>query len=438
MLYSCCNIYLQSSRRCVCWCGMSLTSCIRKQTIVTLMLVIATTGLVLLSILRTTSFSPMFSHQRFALPALFHSNKTFFSLPSDKAVSRKHSKCDPGWVGDRGRQCSFCHSSSKDLSIYVEDFHQLQNYYTTYEGFITSIPKSCPLPNGAKCLLRKNDETADVVFRMTKYVTFDRPVRYCSPQIFALLHSEAEFLGYDQGFMSLADITVTHHLSSTVLYHDACERSYVNIEAAKRVLRVAQRRKGIAMFLSNCDPQWRQSYIEELLEYVHVDSYGSCFHNTQDDTDNMWTHPNSWRKILIRKAKKYRMLITFENTIQKEYFSEKIFLAYQSGAIPVYWGPSDIYKWVPGNHTFIDASTFNEPKELAAYLKRVVDDDSLFKHHTTNFDWDKTANMIKTHCPPVNYMCGVCRAAYRLREESRHSASNRPCFCNYSGKQNSD
>ena len=89
-------------------------------------------------------------------------------------------------------------------------------------------------------------------------------------------------------------------------------------------------------------------------------------------------------------ASKYRMVVTFENTIQTDYVSEKINLVYLSGAIPVYWGPPEIYSWVPGNHSFIDASAFSGPKELAAYLKKVDEDDELFRHHTTNFDVEKS------------------------------------------------
>ena len=69
-------------------------------------------------------------------------------------------------------------------------------------------------------------------------------------------------------------------------------------------------------------------------------------------------------------------------------------MAYSGRAIPVYWGPPDIYDWVPGNHTFIDPRNFSGPKELAEYMKRVAEDDALFNYHTSNFDWDRTKRMM--------------------------------------------
>jgi hypothetical protein len=320
--------------------------------------------------------------------------------------------------------CSFCKMPTNVVSIYVESFEQMVEYYPNRKDFVTEIPSTCTMPDGVRCVVQHDNPTADVVFRMSRLVHSDLPVRYCYPQIFALLNSEAETSGYDRGLLRFTDLRVDHHLESDVLYHDVCD--VVDLKEAENTDRSADKRTGIALVVSNCRARWRYNYLEHLMQHVPIDSYGHCLHNKDSELNDH----RSWRKSMIEIGRKYRMVISFENTVVKDYISEKIFHIYQSGAIPVYWGPSDIYKWVPGNHTFIDASTFNEPKELAAYLKRVVDDDSLFKHHTTNFDWDKTANMIKTHCPPVNYMCGVCRAAYD-KVVKRRTHKEQVCSCGY-------
>jgi len=41
-------------------------------------------------------------------------------------------------------------------------------------------------------------------------------------------------------------------------------------------------RHGIAMFVSNCHSHllWRRNYLKELMEYINIDSYGGCLHNT--------------------------------------------------------------------------------------------------------------------------------------------------------------
>ena len=84
------------------------------------------------------------------------------------------------------------------------------------------------------------------------------------------------------------------------------------------------------------------------------------------------------------------MAVTFENLIQDSYTSEKIIVVFSSGAIPVYWCPPQVYSWVPGNHSFIDASKYKDSLEdLAKYLKHIDEEDDLFKYHTSNFGINK-------------------------------------------------
>ena len=408
-------------------------STLTRKRVMATMLILAVSTLCLSSVLLVKS-----SGVRFVLNEHSSSEKDFFSLPSDKALNRTDFVCNSSLMFEEIPKCSFCDSENKNLTIFIENFEELESYYTNYEHMKRDVENLCPLPEGAKCFIDTDPEnssllSADAVFRMTKYLNVMNPVRYCYPQIFALLHSEAVSPGYDQGFMALADIRVSYHLSSTVLFHDTCDPHRFKLNAAKKVKRKPSKRKGIAMFVSNCDAWWRYDYLSELIDQVDIDSYGHCLHNTDKDPDNMWTNRKNWQRSLIRTSSRYRMVVSFENTIQKDYISEKIFTIYQSGAIPVYWGPPDIYKWVPGNHTFIDASQFSGPKELAAYLKRVNEDDVLFQHHTTNFDWGRLSSMLRL-CSPVNYLCGVCRTAYRLRELSRTQRTS-PCGCDYAPLQ---
>ena len=59
------------------------------------------------------------------------------------------------------------------------------------------------------------------------------------------------------------------------------------------------------------------------------------------------------KEIFLEIARKYGMIIAFENNIQKDYITEKLALIFQSGAIPVYRDAPEAYQWVPENHPFI-------------------------------------------------------------------------------------
>ena len=73
-------------------------------------------------------------------------------------------------------------------------------------------------------------------------------------------------------------------------------------------------------------------------------------------------------------------------------------MAYESGAIPIYWGPAETYNWLSGNHTIIDPQNYRGPLDLARYLKRVDAQDEYFIYHTSNFDWEKTREHQRKLC----------------------------------------
>ena len=287
-----------------------------------------------------------------------------------------------------------------NISTFLESYHDLLVFYR--DEFKINVDY-CTLPNGAKCIYQSTEPMADVVFRATQFI-YDgtAPLRYCPHQVLAVLHSEAENHQFGLYQMDLADIRIDHHLSSDATYKEICTLPVDKWEKNDSPSDPSKR-KGIALFSSDCSFHWRTQYYRKLMQYVNITSYGKCFHNAQEPSsrDN--------RSSLVDIASKHRMVVTFENVIQTDYISEKIVLVYQSGAIPVYWGPPEIYSWVPGNHSFIDASMFDGPKELAAYLKKVDEDDELFRHHTSNFDVQRTKAVINKYCFKSDYFCRVCQ-----------------------------
>ena len=305
-------------------------------------------------------------------------------------------------------------SSNVPVSIYFENYGNVNAMYgNTYSNWISKKWK-CEIPNG-QCTFEVENKKADVVLKNAFVNLFvpSAPPRYCDRQILAVLNSEAESRCPVAAIKTLrsADIKVDHHLSSDITVTEACmipnlwkKENYKPPDPSKR--------KGVALFLSHCTPdlKWRNNYILELSKYIHLHSYGTCFHNV-----SMPSNRNTYIDSFASTAEKHRMVVTFENTIEADYISEKIGLAYKSGVIPVYWGPPEIYQWVPGNHTFIDPQKFKGPKELAEYLKRVDEDDDLFRYHTTNLDLERTRKMGEKYCDDVPYMCKICKKAQDIK-----------------------
>ena len=308
------------------------------------------------------------------------------------------------------------HTPTNYISIYLESFHRLNAFYgNSFTSMEKEIPHTCQLPEGGTCTLHHSSTNAnlsDVVFRMVRFIHPGGTVRYHKGQLLAVMNSEAKRGEYGLQQLKEADIKIDHHPSSEIMLAEICGLPVHKWETSPPP--DPTQRKGIAMFTSNCWAQWRSEYFKKLHEFIHIDSYGHCFHNkdeppTHDKGDN-----------LVTLSSKYRMVVTFENLIQEDYISEKIVSVFVSGAIPVYWGPPQIYSWVPGNHSFIDASKYT-PEELAKYLKRVNKDNDLFRHHTTNFDIDKTKEMIDRLCQnDIPYMCRVCQIAQKKLLQNLH------------------
>jgi hypothetical protein len=109
----------------------------------------------------------------------------------------------------------------------------------------------------------------------------------------------------------------------------------------------------------------RTEYVRELMRYLKVDCYGRAFHNRELAGD-------CGRESKLETLARYRFDLAFENSISKDYLSEKFFDPLVSGCVPVYRGAPNIEEFAPGDHCFINAADFHGPQELAAYLLHFV------------------------------------------------------------------
>jgi hypothetical protein len=119
-------------------------------------------------------------------------------------------------------------------------------------------------------------------------------------------------------------------------------------------------------------------------EFIEVDLYGRGWMKR-------YTRSNLWLVYLLNYFKikkiykgacnskietmtKYKFSLCFENLKMDGYITEKIFDCFFAGTVPIYWGCTDIDKWIPAN-CYIDIRKFSTPKDLAFYLKSVSNDE---------------------------------------------------------------
>ncbi|XP_077537542.1 alpha-(1,3)-fucosyltransferase C-like isoform X1 [Haemaphysalis longicornis] len=128
--------------------------------------------------------------------------------------------------------------------------------------------------------------------------------------------------------------------------------------------------------VSHCDTFGkREDFVEELQRHIHVDVYGKC---------GNYSCSRSVRNSCHRQfASEYFFLLSFENTVCKDYVTEKLYFTLLFDIIPVTFGGADYQALAPPG-SYIDALKFKTPKDLADYLKVVSEDFELYKSY---FQW---------------------------------------------------
>lgn len=181
-------------------------------------------------------------------------------------------------------------------------------------------------------------------------------------------------------------------------------------------------------------PSDRDSYVQELMKYIKIDSFGPCLNNKKMPSSIDGFHKlndEAYYKFLAR----YKFHISFENAICKDYMTEKLFRPLEIGVVPIYMGSSDARRFMPNDHSAIFVSEFESPKELAKYLNELDNDDSKYneylQHHHKGIENDWLVKTIedrkwRIHGPSdkVNFMhrmhagleCDLCNLIIKRRD----------------------
>ena len=85
----------------------------------------------------------------------------------------------------------------------------------------------------------------------------------------------------------------------------------------------------VAYVQSSCDtPSGRDEYVEELMNYIKVDSYGFCLHNK--DLPSHLSQPQKMKDIeFLHILAKYKFVLAIENAVCDDYITEKLWKVIQ-------------------------------------------------------------------------------------------------------------
>ncbi|XP_071085993.1 glycoprotein 3-alpha-L-fucosyltransferase A-like [Haliotis cracherodii] len=158
---------------------------------------------------------------------------------------------------------------------------------------------------------------------------------------------------------------------------------------------VRRKSRSIAWFVSNCrTPSKREVYVRELRKHIDVDIYGACRNNKSFDCAKR----RSFECLGLLNTT-YRFYLSFENSLCKDYITEKFYNTFRTSAIAIVRGGADYARLLPEG-TFINTASFDSPKSLANYIRYLERNETamgaiLEKKHKyeyinsegTDFDW---------------------------------------------------
>jgi hypothetical protein len=182
----------------------------------------------------------------------------------------------------------------------------------------------------------------------------------------------------DQRFMENFDLTMTYRQSADIWCPYLPDISAFEAALAAPV---PPKNAGVpvVMFQSSAiNRSGRNSFVLELMKHIGIHSYGSFLKNRPLPIEDRGHET----KLSVIGA--YKFCIGFENSIAQDYVTEKFFDPFLAGTVPVYLGAPNIDMFAPGENTFIDASKFSSPLQLAQFLAQLESDEKAYRRY---FEW---------------------------------------------------
>ena len=274
--------------------------------------------------------------------------------------------------------------------VFLVAWDDLNNFLFIHEKSI----KDCPVPCFIAGRLPQGDEKGSCLEEVDGFI-FHPPTRdrlhhgsewpnKREYQRNVLFSTETETnwpILKDENYLSHMDMNMTFSLKSVIPF-----TYFISIDfytkfwpwpGAKQALAQKISDTPVMMMISNCAPNlFRTRFLTELMNYVKIDSYGSCLHNKEIPPE--LTAPDvQWWETKWNLTAKYKMVIAFENSVHEDYVTEKLFHSLIVGTVPIYFGAPNVDRFTPSKKSIIKVSDFgNDAKELANYINRLNENDN--------------------------------------------------------------
>lgn len=183
-----------------------------------------------------------------------------------------------------------------------------------------------------------------------------------------------------------------------------------------------------AWFVSNCDtPGKREDFVRKLQDTIDVDIYGICGKlECQPKTPPGATYFHMQSNTCFQMVERdYFFYLSFENSLCKDYVTEKLFNIMEYNVIPVVFGKANYSDIFPPN-SLIEALSFESPAQLGRYLVKVSQNETLYRSY---LEWKKTS-YIRTwnFGGVVKDICTVCHHLFGEGKDDHERKNLSPAY----------
>ncbi|KAM9315373.1 4-galactosyl-N-acetylglucosaminide 3-alpha-L-fucosyltransferase 9 [Gastrophryne carolinensis] len=194
------------------------------------------------------------------------------------------------------------------------------------------------------------------------------------------------------GIEHLFNLTLTYRRDSDI----QVPYGFMVVSTQPFEFEVPSKDKLVCWVVSNWNPDHvRVKYYNELSKYIEILTFGQAFGEYLSD------------KSLIPTISTCKFYLSFENSIHKDYITEKLYNALLAGSVPIVLGPprENYENYIPAD-SFIHVEDFLSPRELADYLIILNKDTERYlayfnwrKHYTVNLShfWESHACLACDH-----------------------------------------
>ncbi|PNW69860.1 hypothetical protein CHLRE_18g749697v5 [Chlamydomonas reinhardtii] len=221
----------------------------------------------------------------------------------------------------------------------------------------------------------------------------------------------------NKDFMKAFDVESSYRTCSQVpvFYFDYNEKQVHAL--FKAPVSFEQKKTALVYVNSNCGAKSGRSDIMRRVialkdQEVPTHSWGNCDRNMEVT--------GSFDKMELIRG--YKFCVAMENSITKDYITEKLWQALEAGCVPVYLGPHNVADFLPDPDAIIDYNRLGSPEALNKELHRLATDRDAYEAKLAwkSRKWEELApsflRMVeRSHVRQPHSRCQLCRLALKNR-----------------------